>query len=148
MSCGCGHHPSLKGQLSVPKSVTTGDYEKLSNLPTINKRVLKGDLTLEDLGIDLVDEEDVEDMVAEAIKDLPAGDGETYTIELNAETGEHELRNSKGVAVSTFKIPKDYLTEKDIQDIIDDYIAPAEDEEVDEMLDEVFGDDDEVAPAE
>lgn len=147
MSCGCGH-PSLKGQLSVPKSVTTGDYEKLSNLPTINKVLLKGDLTLEDLGIDLVDEEDVKQMVEEATKDLPAGDGETYTIELNAETGEHELLNSVGEVVSTFKIPTDYLTAEDVQDILDEHIVGAEDTDVDEMLDEVLGDEEEVAPEE
>lgn len=147
MSCGCGR-PSLKGQLSVPKTVTTGDYEKLSNLPTINKRVLKGDLTLEDLGIDLVDEEDVKDMVAKAIKDLPAGDGETYTIELNAKTGEHELLNSAGKVVSAFKIPTDYLTAEDVQDILDEHIVGVEDTDVDEMLDEVLGDEEEVAPAE
>jgi len=147
MSCGCGH-PSLKGQLSVPRTVTTGDYEKLSNLPTINKVALKGDLTLDDLGIDLVDEEDVKKMVAEAIKDLPTGDGETYTIELNAKTGEHELKNSAGEVVSTFKIPTDYLTAEDVQSIIDENIAPVEDTDVDEMLDEVLGDEEEVAPAE
>lgn len=146
MSCGCGHHPSLKGQLSVPKTVTTGDYEKLANLPTINKVLLKGDLTLDDLG--LVDEEDVKNMIAEAVKDLPAGDGETYIIELNEETGEHELKNSKGEVVSSFTIPTDYLTAEDVQSIIDENIASVDDADVDEMLDEVMGEDEEVAPAE
>lgn len=45
---------SLSGSLSlqVVETVEGADYDKLTNLPTINGVVVKGDLTTHDLGIE------------------------------------------------------------------------------------------------
>ena len=43
---------SLSGSLSLQVVEGSSDYEKLTNLPTINGVVVKGDLTTSDLGIE------------------------------------------------------------------------------------------------
>lgn len=61
---------SLSGSLSLMVIETTegADYNKLTNLPTINGVVLEGDLTAKDLGIERgydaqVDESDPEHLI-------------------------------------------------------------------------------------
>ena len=61
---------SLSGSLSlqVIETVEGADYNKLTNLPTINGVVLEGDLTAKDLGIERgydaqVDPEDDEHLI-------------------------------------------------------------------------------------
>lgn len=99
---------SLTGTVTIPKSVTTRDYNSLLNLPKINGKTIKGDLTLEDLGIDSVSEDDVKNIVSEAIKNAPPGSGDNY------------------------------VTSDDVKDIINDSITSADDSEINEMLDEVM----------
>lgn len=99
---------SLTGTVTIPKSVTTSDYNSLLNLPTINGKTIKGNLTLEDLGIDSVSEEDVKHIVSEAIKNTPPGSGDNY------------------------------VTSEEVNDIINNNIASADDSEINEMLDEVM----------
>lgn len=43
---------SLHGSLSLQVVETGSDYDQLTNLPTINGVVVKGDLTTADLGIE------------------------------------------------------------------------------------------------
>lgn len=43
---------SLSGSLSLQVVETGSDYDQLTNLPTINGVVVKGDLTTSDLGIE------------------------------------------------------------------------------------------------
>lgn len=61
---------SLSGSLSLQVIETTegADYNKLTNLPTINGVVLEGDLTAKDLGIERgydaqIDPEDSEHLI-------------------------------------------------------------------------------------
>lgn len=140
---------SLTGTVTIPKSVTTSDYNSLLNLPKINGKTIKGDLTLQDLGIDSVSEDDVKNIVSEAIKNSQSGGGgsSVYTIELNSDTGLYELKDGSGNVTSTFKIPrkiseleqdKNYVTSDDVKDIINDSITSADDSEINEMLDEVM----------
>lgn len=145
---------SLQGTVTIPKSVTTSDYNSLMNLPKINGKTIKGDLTLDDLGIDLVSEEEVKKMVQEAIKDLPAGEGGTYTISLNSKTGLYELKDGEGNVTSTFKVPKkvgdledgeEYITVDEVQDIMNEHIVAVDDTDVEEMLDEVMPEDEPAA---
>lgn len=140
---------SLTGTVTIPKSVTTSDYNSLLNLPRINGKTIKGNLTLEDLGIENISEEDVKHIVSEAIKNVPSGGDESsvYTIELNPDTGLYELKDGSGNVTSTFKIPrkiseleqdKNYVTSEEVNDIINNNITSADDAEINEMLDEVM----------
>lgn len=64
----------LYGNMTIPKATPANDYEKLQNLPTINGKEVIGDITLEELGIRNLSEEDVETSAKETIEDFIAAD--------------------------------------------------------------------------
>ena len=67
-------HRSLEGKITIPKATPANDYEKLHNLPVINGKTLLGDLSLEELGIENLSEEDVESMSKDTLEKLVAED--------------------------------------------------------------------------
>lgn len=96
----------------------TDDYNNLSNKPKINGVELSGNKTLEDLGIKQY----------YTANDIKFADGDTFQDKYNSGElkGEKGDRGEQGIAGKDGYTPvkgKDYFTEADINEIVDDVLA-------------------------